>query len=188
MCAADTRRDEERHLAAAELNVRVVCLYVSRSRCARKQKQRWIISFRLQMCLLRCVKCHRPNSINLPRKHLRTLHHEAPASLWCQNATQTRLSSPTSITGCKRVVIDEALNPLCSLVCVYVDADWWSVLLGDQEVGSPRPQAGDGVVWFPRRRLSVASPAADGGGDAAAEAGLHLQRLAVRWPGPERAC
>lgn len=79
MCAADTRWDEERHLAAAELNVRVVCLYVSRSRCARKQKQRWIISFRLQMCLLRCVKCHRPNSINLPRKHLRTLHHEAPA-------------------------------------------------------------------------------------------------------------
>ncbi|KAM8772612.1 4-hydroxy-2-oxoglutarate aldolase, mitochondrial isoform 2-T2 [Acanthopagrus schlegelii] len=52
--------------------------------------------------------------------------------------------------------------------------------VGDQEVGSPRPQAGDGVVWFPRRRLSLASPAADGGGDAAAEAGLHLHRLAVR--------
>lgn len=124
MCAADTRWDEERHLAAAELNVRVVCLYVSRSRCARKQKQRWIISFRLQMCLLRCVKCHRPNSINLPRKHLRTLHHEAPASLWCQSATQTRLSSPTSITGCERVVIDEALEESTLQFGVCVCGRW----------------------------------------------------------------
>ena len=60
-----------------------------------------------------------------------------------------------------------------------IETHWSSVLLGDQEVGSSRPQAGDGVVWFPRRRLSITSPAAVRGRNSAAEAGLHVQRLAV---------
>ncbi|KAF6739429.1 4-hydroxy-2-oxoglutarate aldolase, mitochondrial [Oryzias melastigma] len=51
--------------------------------------------------------------------------------------------------------------------------------VGNQEAGSPRPQAGHGVVRFPRRRLQVSSTAAHGGGDSAAEAGLLLQRVAV---------
>lgn len=52
-------------------------------------------------------------------------------------------------------------------------------LPGDQKVGSSRPQAGHGVVWFPRGRLQISSSAAHGGGDSAAEAGLLLQRVAV---------
>nr|XP_046230567.1 4-hydroxy-2-oxoglutarate aldolase, mitochondrial isoform X2 [Scatophagus argus] len=52
--------------------------------------------------------------------------------------------------------------------------------VGDQEAGSSRPKAGDGVVWVPRRRLSITSSATHGGRDSAAETGLLLQRLAVR--------
>lgn len=63
-----------------------------------------------------------------------------------------------------------------------VEADCSSVLLGDQEVGSPRPQTGDGVVWLPWRRLSITSSATNRGRDSAAEEGLLLQWLAVRWP------
>ena len=62
------------------------------------------------------------------------------------------------------------------------------MLLGDQEVGSSRPQAGDGVVRLPRRRLSITSPAALRGRGPAAEAGLLLQRLAVNVRVCESAC
>ena len=110
--------------------------------------------------------------------------HAASRSSDTNSAAQPRLSSRTSITDCKLGWFKRRYwwSFESSLVCVCVCV---CVLLGDQEVGSPRPQAGHGVVWFPRRRLSLASPAADGGGDAAAEAGLHLHRLAVRWAGPE---
>lgn len=60
------------------------------------------------------------------------------------------------------------------------------MLLGDQKIGSSCPEAGDGVVWLPRRRLPVSSTAAHRSRDSAAEAGLLHQWMAVtgRWAEP----
>ncbi|KAM4750286.1 4-hydroxy-2-oxoglutarate aldolase, mitochondrial isoform 2-T3 [Anableps anableps] len=52
--------------------------------------------------------------------------------------------------------------------------------VGDQEIGSSCPQAGDGVVWLPRRRLPFSFTAAHRGRDSAAETGLLHQWMAVK--------
>ena len=52
-------------------------------------------------------------------------------------------------------------------------------LLGDQKARSACSQAGDGVVWFPRRRLSLTSAANHRERSPAAETRLLLKRLAV---------
>lgn len=56
---------------------------------------------------------------------------------------------------------------------------WLCVQPGDEEAGRSRPQGGHGLVRPARRCLSLTPAAAERGGAAATEAGLHGQWLAV---------
>lgn len=120
---------------------------------------------------------------SIQRSLLRLLHHQDRLLSHARRHPAARYRSATHMRVILSVVSQTAFNA-SQFRRGCVATDWTAVLLGDQEVGSARPQAGDGMVRFPRRRLSIASPTADGGGDGAAEEGLHLQRLDVSdWMG-----